>query len=220
MATLGLFLLGVGEIKKLGGVRTHGSHVFKNSLAGSRLGPEHRCSGPVMLTQHAGTRHLPLPILVTRSTAQHSSRSLQQVPSSETTPEKRPNRPQVAQGHSQHGRGHAAAGRERREVFAARRLAGHAADGRTPPLRPSLREPCPRPSRASTYRFKWKSCTQPKEQKDLALCWPVPSPLPPRKADPACRSQGPCRSLQCQGPEPPSPSLIFRAKVCSSENKD
>lgn len=56
-----VFLLGVGEIKKLGGVRIHGSHIFKNSLAGSSLGPEHGCSGPVMLTQHAGTLHLLLP---------------------------------------------------------------------------------------------------------------------------------------------------------------
>lgn len=56
--TMLFFLLGVGEIKKLGGVRIHGSHIFKNSLAGSRLGPEHGCFGPVMLTQHAGTLRL------------------------------------------------------------------------------------------------------------------------------------------------------------------
>lgn len=161
MATLGLFLLGVGEIKKLGGVRTHGSHVFKNSLAGSRLGPEHRCSGPVMLTQHAGTRRLPLPILVTRSTAQqplaptgaqlgnHPGEEAQQSPGG---PRSRP-----AAGHSRPRGG--SAGR--------------------PLLRPSPREPRLRPSRAGTYRFEWKSCTQPEERKDnLALCWPVPSPPP------------------------------------------
>lgn len=60
-----VFCLGWGKIKKkqnkLGGARIHGSHIFKNSLAGSRLRPEHACSGPVTLTQHAGSLRLLLP---------------------------------------------------------------------------------------------------------------------------------------------------------------
>lgn len=91
------FLLGVVEIKKLGGVRIHGSHIFKNSLAGSRLGPEHGCSRPVMLTQHAGTRRLLLPAssLSLPSTARQPvalTQPLQQVPkhSPETPQDKSP----------------------------------------------------------------------------------------------------------------------------------
>lgn len=77
-----LLLFMAGEIKELGGVRTHGSHNFKNSLASSRQGPEHGCSRPVMLTQQAGTlrRSLPASSLSLPSKAAHLNTPSQQVP--------------------------------------------------------------------------------------------------------------------------------------------
>lgn len=76
------FLFMVGEIKKLGGASIHGRHVFKNSLASSRQGPEHGCSRPVMLTQQAGTLHhlLPASSLSAPSRAGYLNTPFQQVP--------------------------------------------------------------------------------------------------------------------------------------------
>lgn len=82
------FLFMVGEIKKLEGVGIHGSHIFKNSLASSRQGPEHGCSRPVMLTQQAGTLHhlLPASSLPLPSKAGYLNTPFQQVPKHSSEP--------------------------------------------------------------------------------------------------------------------------------------
>lgn len=79
----------VGEIKKQGGIRIHRSHIFKNSLASSRQGPEHGCSRPVMLTQQAGTLHhlLQASSLSLSSRAGYLNTPFQQVPKHSSAPQ-------------------------------------------------------------------------------------------------------------------------------------
>lgn len=201
MATLGLFLLGVGEIKKLGGVRTHGSHVFKNSLAGSRLGPEHGCSGPVMLTQHTGALRLPLLVFVTPSTAQ------QPLTPTGAQPRNHPGQKSYQiLGASKDTTStvweHTTTGKEHREVFAPQcTWLGM--------LQTGERRCC---ARASTNLFCFpgepartgssqSSAPNPRNRRTTGRCAGRCLHLSlPHKADCTCRSQSPCRSLAMPRP--------------------
>lgn len=167
---LGFLPGGVG-IKKLGGVRIHGSHVFKNSLAGSRLGPELGCSRPVMLTQHPGTLRLLLPAssLSLPSRARQPvapTHPLQQVPkhSPETPQDESPTRFQVPpRTQNSTVQEHATLGKERRGSLCLHNTP------RWTSCRTGEHHCCARasanffllPRKARPSRFKSKFCTQP-----------------------------------------------------------